>query len=483
MEIIKQRPHRAAQVQELILHSCISKDFNKRTLYDIFPNAREVIIESSCGVRDPNLHFTELLDTTHLKSKVEILQDSDYCELATQLIHSNLCDRLKMLNLDFGDAEDDSRTIVAQLKNMPVLETLVLTSPHISVIDLEKLHENIPTIRDLELNFVTNLDSDLPVTITPISLNRFSYSAIDYEEQEAILVWYEYMSEKYIDVAEFDYEDDNLQHLDIDVIEQMYEIGLVQILQRVGQSKSNLTLYSVPDDVNVFEALDNSNCKINEFALNNCSVETLFPFLSQSNQSKHVETIKLVNTEINPSDSLQSLESLASVFVSFSDDDYGEVGVDSTSYLNAFPDSLEFLSISCPFLQFDVTSTRTNYINSLHIFLRELPGELGDVISTCFPHLTILELSGEVLEDLMITIQNPNFRNATFITDRPDTSDYGFSFKSDCQNKPLYYLCCSGGTELATLNDLQDVPTLSFVCSTRQKIDTSIPDFITIRSF
>jgi hypothetical protein len=54
-----------------------------------------------------------------------------------------------MLNLDFGDAKDDSCTIVAQLKNMPSLETLVLTSPHISVIDLENLHQNIPTIRDL----------------------------------------------------------------------------------------------------------------------------------------------------------------------------------------------------------------------------------------------------------------------------------------------------------------------------------------------
>jgi hypothetical protein len=110
----------------------------------MFPNARELIIESSCGARDPNLHFTGLLDTTHLKSKVEILQDSDYCELATQLIHSNLCGRLKMLNLDFGDAEDDSRTVVAQLKNIPILETLVLTSPHISVIELENLHQNIP---------------------------------------------------------------------------------------------------------------------------------------------------------------------------------------------------------------------------------------------------------------------------------------------------------------------------------------------------
>jgi hypothetical protein len=142
----------------------------------------------------------------------------------------------------------------------------------------------------LELNFVTNLHSDLPVTITPISLNRLSYSAIGCDEQEAILVWYKYMSKKYIDVADFEYEDDNLQYLDTDVVEEVYESGLVQILQRVGQTKDDPTFFRVPEDINVFEALDNSNCKINEFTLDNCKGETLFRFLSHSNQSKHVET-------------------------------------------------------------------------------------------------------------------------------------------------------------------------------------------------
>jgi hypothetical protein len=159
------------------------------------------------------------------------------------------------------------------------------------------------------------------------------------------------MSKKYIDVAEFEYEDDNLQYLDTDVVEEAYESGLVQILQRVGQTKDDSTLFRVPEDINVFEALDNSNCKINEFTLDNCKGEMLFRFLSHSNQSKHVETLSLVDTEIIPSDSLKSLTSLESACVSFSGGDYKVVKVNCTSYL-------KYLSIQCPFftIQYNINS-------------------------------------------------------------------------------------------------------------------------------
>jgi hypothetical protein len=76
MRLVKQFPHRAAQVLRVD---------NPKTNPDQLD------------------HFTQQLDMTHLKSKVEELHDSDYCELAIQLVDSNLCGRLHTLDLKLND--------------------------------------------------------------------------------------------------------------------------------------------------------------------------------------------------------------------------------------------------------------------------------------------------------------------------------------------------------------------------------------------
>lgn len=100
MRMIKQFPHRATQVQELNVYNSILRGFNKRSLCIIFPNARVIHVDKPKIEPDQLVHFTQQLDMTHLKSKVEELHDSDYCELAIQINNSNLCGRLHTLHLN-----------------------------------------------------------------------------------------------------------------------------------------------------------------------------------------------------------------------------------------------------------------------------------------------------------------------------------------------------------------------------------------------
>jgi hypothetical protein len=66
------------------------------------------------------------------------------------------------------------RNIICQLKNMPVLKELSVMATNISVLDLEVLHTNLPTIQNLELMLLHFLHSELPESIIPAAkLTKF----------------------------------------------------------------------------------------------------------------------------------------------------------------------------------------------------------------------------------------------------------------------------------------------------------------------
>ncbi|KAI8882784.1 hypothetical protein K501DRAFT_315455 [Backusella circina FSU 941] len=175
-------------------------------------------------------------------------------------------------------------------------------------------------------------------------------------------------------VTDFDHNDDTFQYLDVDIVKQGYKNGLVEFLQLIGATRNYLTLSRVPDNSNVFEALDNSNSKINNFRFEDCQGGTLFHVFPQSNQANHVQNQRLLNIEMD-------------LKLEFSGSDYDVVGIDSTSYLNAYSISLEELSVKFPCLRLDLVSTMLTYIVFLKVQCNQLIRELGDILSTYFSKL------------------------------------------------------------------------------------------------
>jgi hypothetical protein len=93
------------------------------------------------------------LKTIPSSSQIEFLTDSHYCELASQMLVSNRCDRLDTLQLDLLGA-NFVNTIFYELKYAPVLLQLSLRSVVISLEDLEIIHENASSLKALKLEWI-----------------------------------------------------------------------------------------------------------------------------------------------------------------------------------------------------------------------------------------------------------------------------------------------------------------------------------------
>jgi hypothetical protein len=315
---------------------------------------------------------------------------------------------------------------------MPVLEELTLKSLIATVLNLEKLHTNLPTIKNLTLHNVRPCISAIPENITPATLTKLDYCSTFCENQVALPNWYQYMSIKYSNVTRIKYSDQNLQFIDMDVVQQMYENGFLQFLQLIGPSTPRHVLCKVPDGINVFEPLDNSGSKTKAFTFHDCQGGTLFEFLAQSNQARYVEEIKLYKTQIGTPDSLQSLTLLTQIDLNI-DPTYHGTEIDFTSYLNGFPPSLERCDVKCSNLFVDPESTRSSRIKDLCIECEELTEALGDVLSNCFPNLVTLGLKADMPEHVVINIQSPDFKRATFINPMEQFEGCIFTVKSASQ--------------------------------------------------
>jgi hypothetical protein len=331
------------------------------------------------------------LETKQSKPTVEVLKDSGHCELTLQIINSNMGERLKKLDLNFQNKHGWFQTILPAFNNMPVLEELTLKSFNATVLNLEKLHTNLPTIKSLTLHNVRPCVSAIPENITPATLTKLIYRSDEYEDEDALPIWYQYMSRKYTNITQFIHLDYSLESISIDMAQQMYENGFLQFLQLIGPYTAHQVLYRVPNGINVFEALDNRNSKTKAFTFYGCQGGILFGFLAQSNQARYVEEIKLYKTEIGTLDSLQCLTSLTQIEL-YIDDDLDKAEIDFTNYLNAFPPSLERCDVTFSCLLVDPESTRSSGIKHLGIECEKLTKELGHNIQAILIMVQISQL-------------------------------------------------------------------------------------------
>jgi hypothetical protein len=147
LEKFEELPDRAAQVEELIITFPPFNWFDTRALFNIFPNARVMrMYQNENPSRFKPCRFVEPIENRHSESKVEFLSDINRCELVSQMIYSNLGDRLKELDLQFFNTRERS-IVVSQLRDLPVLKKLHLYSPNISIQDLKEMHRNVPSIQ------------------------------------------------------------------------------------------------------------------------------------------------------------------------------------------------------------------------------------------------------------------------------------------------------------------------------------------------
>jgi hypothetical protein len=97
--------------------------------------------------------------------------------------------------------------------------------------------------------------------------------------------------------------------------------GLLDFLKVIGSHQSRLTLRGLPTGIDPFESLDTVGSRIKELCFSTCDGGTIFQYLSQSSQSKHLEQLKIENTSINSVSPINNLINLAELSVTSLDAD------------------------------------------------------------------------------------------------------------------------------------------------------------------
>jgi hypothetical protein len=353
----------------------------------------------------------------HSTSKLESVCDTDECELTCQLAISNLGQYLKLLELQFRNSPLGwYRDVIPHLKNMPVLQSLKLDACPVELTYMKILHNNLPSITELEITSSLIASSEIPVDVEPaIPITSFMfYFDFGADNLQMHIEFYKYLTKKYPSTNDFVCFDPGLRELhSIDVFE-VYEEGIFPFPKRIGTQLIGFTFENYCEGLEPFAILDEIGCKFKEFTINSFNKdEYVFEDLTQSNQAEYIEILELNDIVPDPAGLLSNMKVLRSLIIDCSFSNYcsdmeTETEIDLNQLLKACPATLTNLSSEYARVKYigsTVTFTPIRLLNLTHV---KLTPALAKTIETSFSNLLELELDGLITDNITISLPNHN---------------------------------------------------------------------------
>jgi hypothetical protein len=388
------------------------------------------------------------------------------------MLFSNLGGRLKTLDLELQN-NYHLTTRISQAKNLPVLRQLTLRHLYAELDDLENLHENIPSIQNFNIKGFTLISSDVPSSIAPaLSISKLKFNCG--RRGGAILHarFYQYAAIKYANATDIDYEYKMSQYRNANDVKHVYLNGFLDFLKLIAPHKRELYFHRLPNDINPFEVLDAVHAHIKSFYFRECESGTLFNYLLQSNQPNYIEQLDFQDTIVDSYHFFKDMPALTTLNIKYFSRHLPSLHL--IDCLASCSDTLKTLTLHCPNLVVKSTKMILDSIESLNIGCEILTSELGDTISHCFPNVVKLSLTGQVKENVNITLKSPRFKEVTISVVASRIQSYracGLSFKSLNQTETQYYHYDGLVGRLAHSDDIQHLPTLSFTSFTKKRMD------------
>jgi hypothetical protein len=131
--------------------------------------------------------------------------------------------------------------------------------------------------------------------------------------------FYKYITRKYARVTDFKYDDDELIRYDESDRKYIYLNGALDFFKVIDWSQNTLTLYGLPDNVDIFEALDSADAQIKDVLPLMCQGGTIFKYLSQSNQYNYIEKLVILNSSIDSIHFVKAMTALTTLQINFFD--------------------------------------------------------------------------------------------------------------------------------------------------------------------
>ncbi|KAI8885797.1 hypothetical protein K501DRAFT_270385 [Backusella circina FSU 941] len=499
-DMIERLPYRSTQVEDITLKYCLDYDYDKRKICNMFPNARKICLinEIGVGVRDfSNKRF----HCINSKPRLEELTEYGACELTSFMISMNLSANIRKLELELGETvRKRDNNIIHQLKNMPFLEKLKLQNFVYVIEDFERLHEKITSIKELELVRIRIHTIDMPAIIKPASsITGLSLSVIDLDG-DSCSTWLQYLAKKYDHLNQLSINDFDTEELDAEYIATTLKEDLIRLLQVNAFYLQTLSWNNLPFHLTIPEELDSIECKLENLDLrSNKNTTSEFENLALSNQSKYIKNLSLTNIKLNRIDLLNKMEKLTSLSLtcelkdgygsdSFSnsdsdDEDSGEkmMMINLSDTLEACLPTLTAFSIKNFDFKFRYSTHHPTSITSLYIECSTIRKKLTDIISTCFPKLTSLQIYGNILDDLSINLVNHKLLDVSFSPSQNKRA-YNLSVENTNKCEPSFYIPKHNsfyvnlpGLEKDALvpvpyDELDGRPVLTLICNSIQRL-------------
>ncbi|KAI8879783.1 hypothetical protein K501DRAFT_276228 [Backusella circina FSU 941] len=134
-----------------------------------------------------------------------------------------------------------------------------------------------------------------------------------------------YKTQKYTRISDIGNEDEEMQYYDLSDRKQIYLNGILDFLKFIGSIQIKTTLYGFTNDVDLFETLDEVDSQIKKVFLSMCDGEIVLNYLSQSDQPKYLEEVRVLDRSIDSIYLLKDMMVLATITIHIQDRDFCNV--------------------------------------------------------------------------------------------------------------------------------------------------------------
>jgi hypothetical protein len=413
-DMLERFSHRGPQVEYLTVDFPINHNFDRRKIFNLFPNLRQVkqvLQEQDAKETMSSNYFDKPFRFTNT-TKLEKLTDFGDCQLTRQLAMSNSLSRLNSLELDFSSLPQNDT--LQHLINMPVLQRLDLISVSVKLLDVELLHMNLPSIKSLSLEDFTLSPGDIPQDVIPASLLTEIYLKLDdASDFDTHIQFYNYLGSKYTLVKNPAYIDYVMEEDDTDYMIGIYNDGIFPLYQKIGSQVNSFVFQNYINGMDFFKKFDEFGMKLNELTMETWdTAEALFlEELTQSQQSKYLQQLTLKDIIPQPINRMTNMEVLETMWIdfriSYETPDWDTEKMDFSQLLMACPATLTTLTIEGVDLTFS-TSPPSNTTSIKHLTLKHvgLTSDLAKHIETCFPKLSALYLRDSLSTSMSISLRD-----------------------------------------------------------------------------
>jgi hypothetical protein len=323
------------------------------------------------------------------------------------------------------------------------------------------LYFPLPSIHVFELYDITIVDSKTPVIISPITgMTTVSIKIHFADAVKTHIQLYQYMTKKYCNIDSIKcYDNMPSKYHDASDRGRAYLNGIMDFYKVAAPKQTHFKIHDVPDGVNIFDAFDEMDCKLEELIVTNCQEEIL-QHLSHSNQSRYIQKLLLMWTNVSSIHCIKCMEAFTVLHLDLFN--HNRPIVDLGACLNACPPTLKKFTLICDNMELDISNVCLNYIDTLEILCKSVGCKLSNTISSSFSKLVNLTLQGRITNNICIVLSNPSFQKAKF--DIAWANPCGVTFKAPNLVEPQHYTIARSEYSLVPYAQLRQLPVLTVTC-------------------